>query len=147
VIPNSTWEDQRENAEFYTPAAWVQRLACGAISASAERFVDLLIIYFTVPPYDVLRSAYLSVCLYVCLYYLCPREYLINPTSKHHQLQVARDRCSVLLWRRCRTSGFVDDVIHAHSGGFNGWPHVQWPTRPLSKEAQEAPREVCSGGP
>jgi len=31
------------------------------------------------------------------------------------------------------------------SGGFNGWPHVQWPTRPLSKEAQEAPREVCSG--
>ena len=23
---------------------------------------------------------------------------------------------------------------------------MQWPTRPLSKEAQEAPREVCSGG-
>ena len=32
-------------------------------------------------------------------------------------------------------------------GGFNGWPHVQWPTRPLPKEAPEAPREVCSGGP
>jgi len=31
-------------------------------------------------------------------------------------------------------------------GGFNGWPHVQWPTRPLPKEAPEAPREVCSGG-
>ena len=36
---------------------------------------------------------------------------------------------------------------HLSIGGFNGWPHVQWPTRPLPKEAPEAPREVCSGGP
>ena len=36
---------------------------------------------------------------------------------------------------------------HIGIGGFNGWPHVQWPTRPLPKEAPEAPREVCSGGP
>jgi len=28
-----------------------------------------------------------------------------------------------------------------HIGGFNGWPHVQWPTRPLPKEAPEAPTE------
>jgi len=32
-------------------------------------------------------------------------------------------------------------------GGFNGWPHVQWPTRPLPKEAPEAPQELCTGGP
>ena len=30
-------------------------------------------------------------------------------------------------------------VIHTVSGGFNGRPVAQWPTRPLPQEASEAP--------
>ena len=62
------------------------------------------------------------VCLCACLS-VSPRAYLRNfmPDLHHIFVLVAcdRDRRSVLLWRRCdtfSTSGFMNDVIFAHSG-------------------------------
>jgi len=67
---------------------------------------------------EVLRSASLSVCLFVCRLSLA---YLENYTSKFHQIVFHVTCCSVslLLWRQWKslcTSGFVDDVMFSRNG-------------------------------
>jgi len=59
----------------------------------------------------------LSVCLSVR-----PRAYLRNYTRDLHQIlmHITYVRGAVLIWRRCDTlctSGFMDDVIFAHTQG------------------------------
>ena len=46
----------------------------------------------------------------------------------------------ILLWKIVI---FIEIVLHGSvSGGFNGRPHVQWPTRPQHNGPLEAPRVV-----